>query len=150
MIAAPGFIIVIIIFNKKRSILGQWVCHSARASIRAVFVVQCALGIQRFSLFISGFFAILCVKISFCRYARHIIHGRRNGSLDSRINRRGIQRHTSPAANTDNTDFFRIHAIMRRQKIDCGLKIFGIDIGRSHIARASSAFPRKGRVKRNG
>ena len=58
MISTAGFVIVMIIFYKIRSILGHRIDNSAGPLIAAVFVVFCPLSVQSCSFAVPGFFAV--------------------------------------------------------------------------------------------
>ena len=150
MIAPFGFVIIIVILDKERSILRQGINHTAGSGIGSIFVIQRSLGIEGFALFLARLLAVLSVKISLGVDSCHIVHGCADRCLDSGIDGSGVQCHSAPTADADDADFLRVNIILNGQKVYCCLEILGVYIRGSHIAGCSAAFSGKGRVKGQG
>ena len=82
--------------------------------------------------------------------AGHVVHGAGGNRLDAGVAGGGVQRHAAPAANAQDADLLAVHEILQAEKIDGGGKVFGIDVGRCHIAWLAARFAKVGRVKRQG
>ena len=145
-----AFIILTVIFYKERGII----CNRKRdtttnSGIFAFTVFFCSECIQRLFLRITCFFTVLRIKVSIRIYSCHIIHGRSNGCFYSCIQRSCVKSHSTPAADSNDSYFIRIHIFPNRKEINSSHKIFCINIWRSHKSWIASTFPRKRRVKCN-
>ena len=150
MIAAFCFVVIVIIFYKKRRICRERVCYAAAKFISAGFVIFGALCVQRLAFGVARIAAVFGVEITVCVHARHIIHGACYCSFNAGIQRGGVQCHSAPAANADNADFIGVNHFICCKVIYRCLKILGVNIWRSHIAGLPAAFTGKGRVEGNG
>ena len=90
---------------------------------------------------------IHAVVIAFGRHARHVVHGAGGHGLDAGVADGGIERKTTEAANTQNADFITVDVIQRAEKIHRCAEVFGVDVGRGHIAWRAAALAGVGRVK---
>lgn len=70
--------------------------------------------------------------------------------LDARVGYRRVQCHAAPTADAQNADFVAVHEILQAEIIHSGAEIFGIDVGRGHIAWLAARFADVGRVKGQG
>ena len=150
MIAAFCFVVIVIIFYKKRRICRERVCYAAAKFVSAGFVIFGALCVQRLAFGVARITAVFGVKITVGVHARHIIHGAGYGSFNAGIKCGGVQCHAAPAANADNADFIGVNHFVCRKVVYSCLKVLGVNIGRSHIAGLRAAFTGKGRVEGNG
>ena len=148
MITAFCLIITMIILQELGSIHRQRVHHSPGQSIRTVPRIFRALSIELLTQFVTCI-GIHWVKIAIGIHTAHIIHGYRNRCLDSGIDSRCIECHTTPSANTQNTNTLCIHIVTNGQKIHCCTKIFRVNIGRSHITGFSITFSGIRRIEGN-
>ena len=67
------------------------------------------------SLLKACLFRILAVKVAVGSHTSHVVHGHSGGSFDAGVNGCGIDRHTAPAADTDDTDMLGVHILPARR-----------------------------------
>ena len=60
----------------------------------------------------ARFLVVLAVKIAVARDTRHIVQGRSDCRLDSRVDAGRLQCHAAPAANADDADALRIDILL--------------------------------------
>ena len=149
MIATWRFVVGIIVLHKLRCVLRQRIDHTACQSIGTVFVIYSALCIHGFFLLIACLLRILSIKISVGSYTGHVVHGHGRGSFDAGINGSGIDRHTAPATDTDDTDALRVNILLHGEEVYRCAEILGVDVRRCYIARHTAALAGVGRVKGN-
>ena len=65
------------------------------------------------------------------------------------INGSGIDRHTAPATDTDDTDALRVNILLHGEEVYRCAEIFGVDVRRSDIAGCTAALAGVGRVEGN-
>ena len=111
MVASRSLIAGVIVLYKLRCVLRQRIDHTACQSIDAVFIILDALCIHGFFLLKACLLRILRIKISVGSYTSHIVHGHGRGSFDAGVNGSGIDRHTAPATDTDDTDALQIFCL---------------------------------------
>ena len=128
MIPTVSLIIIVIVLKIKRRILRHGICHTTGKCIGSIFVIADSLCIHGFAFLITCICTVLGIKISLCIHPGHIIHSGSDCCLDSGINSRRIQSHAAPAADTDNSDSFRINIFLYRKEINCCLKIFRVNV----------------------
>ena len=146
-----AFIILTVIFYEERCILWNRKWNTTPASgIFAFTVFFCSEGIQRLFLRITCFFTVLRIKVSVRIYPCNIIHGRCNGCFYSCIQCSCVKSHSTPATDSNDSYFIRIHIFLNRKEINSSHEIFCINIRRSHESWIASTFPRKRRIKCNG
>ena len=92
---------------------------------------------------------ILTVKVAFGIHTGHVVHGHSRSSFDTGVNCCGIDRHTAPAADADDTDALRVNILLHGEEVHRCAEILGVDVRRCHIARLTAAFAGIGRVKGN-
>ena len=149
MVSARSFVVGVVVLYKLWCVLRQRIDHTACQRIGSVFVILGALRIQRLPLFKACLLGILCVKIAVGGHTGHVVHSHGGGRLDARVDGRGVDRHTAPAADADDADTRRGNVILHRQKIHRCAEILGIDVGRSNISGCTTALAGIGRVKGN-
>ena len=149
MVATRRFVVGIIVLYKLRRILRQRIDHATRQRIGAVFIVLGALCVQRFSFFKACLLRILTVKVAVGSYTGHIVHGHSRSRLDAGIDGGGIDRHTAPAADTNDTDALRVHILLHGEEVYRCAEILGVDVRRSNIAGCTAALTGIGRVEGN-
>ena len=149
MIAALCLVIVIIIFHKERRVFRERIDDTAAQLVLSGFQVFKSLRAHSRSVLISGFLAVLAVKIAFLIYSCHIVHSRRDRRLDSCIEGSSVQGHAAPSADTEDAYAIRINIFIQRQEIHCCHEIFRIDIRGCHVSYVSAALTCEGRVKRD-
>ena len=150
MIAARGLVIVVVVLDEKRSVGRYGIDHTARALIRAGFVVSGALRIERLTQGIAGVGIVVGVEVAVGGHAGHVVHRGRDGGLDARVDGGGVERHAAPAADAEDADALRVDVRTHRQKIDRGGKVLGVDVGRGDVARCAAALAGVRRVKGDG
>ncbi len=112
MIATLRFIVSVIVLKIPRSIFRHRISHTTTESIGAVFVIFKSLRIHCLAFLVADFLAVFAVEIPVGIDTAHIIHCRGNRYFDTGIERRCIDCHAAPAADTDNTDFLRVNRIL--------------------------------------
>ena len=146
MITALCLVICNIVFHILRCLFRRFFGKSSSHCIRSVFIVLCSLTIVSYPGLISAFF-IHRIKISQRSISANIIHRHCCRCLYPCIKCSCLNRHTSPAADTDNSNFFRIDIFLYGKKINSRLVIFDINIRRVKISRVAGTFSCKRRIK---
>ena len=149
MIASGCLIVGVIVLHKLRRVLRQRINHAARQRIAAVFIVLGALCIHCFSLLKACLFRILAVKVAVGSHTSHVVHGHSSGSFDAGVNGCGVDCHTAPAADTDDTDALRVNILLHGEEVHRCAEILGVDVRRSDIAGHTAALAGVGRVEGN-
>ena len=90
------------------------------------------------------------VEITVCVYPAHVVHRGSDCGLDAGVDRGSVERHTSPSANTDDTDAFGIDIIAGREVIHSCAKVLGVNIGRGYIAGCSTTLSGVGGIEGDG
>ena len=149
MIAAFRLVVVEIVLHEPGRVVGELVGNAACARGLARLGVGGTLGVQLHHHFVARV-RVHRVEVALSGHAAHVVHGRGNRRLDARVEHRGAKRQTAPAADPADADFVRIHVVAKRQIVDGGGKVLGVDVGRRDVARNAAAFARKGRIKGDG
>ena len=139
VIAARGLIIVVVIPDKLRGVGGQRVDNTAGhgAGIGKALLCQGHAGL------VTSFLIIVGVEVTVAADTSHIIHGRGEGSLDARVGGCGVESDASPSADAYDADLRRVDHVKRREVVDGGHEILGVDVGRGCAARFTAALAGK-------
>ena len=149
MVASRSLIVGIIVLYKLRCVLRQRINYATRQRIASAFIILDALCIHGFFLLKACLLRILSIKISVGRYTGHVVHGYSRSSFDAGVNGRGIERHTAPATDTDDTDALRINILLHGEKVYRCAEILGVDVRRCYIAGHTAALAGVGRIEGN-
>ena len=114
VIPSLGLVVGVIVLDKVGRVLGQRVNDAAAERIRTGLEILDTLGIQRLLHRIALFLAVIGVEISLCVHSCHIVHGRGDRRLDAGVQRRRVERHAAPAADTEDTDPLGVDVLLER------------------------------------
>ena len=132
-----------IIFHELRSVFGQGVDYAASQCIIAVEVIFCTLGVQLFACLVTCVGVICRIEITVGGNAAHVVHRRSHRRFDACVDGCGVDSHSAPTADTQYADAFRVCIFACRQIVYGCTEVFGIDVGRSHVAGLPSALAGK-------
>ena len=118
MIAAWRLVIGIVVLNKLRGVIWQRIDNSPGKGIGAVTVILRTLGIELPADSVAGFGIVSGIEITVGSGTAHVIHRRSHCSLDAGIHGGGIDGHSTPATDAEDTDAFRINVFACRQIIN--------------------------------
>ena len=149
MVASGRLIVGVIVLYKLRCVLRQRIDYAARQRIAAVFIVLGALCIHCFSLLKACLLRILAVKVAVGSHTGHVVHGHGSGRFNAGVNGGGIDRHTAPAADTDDTDALRVNILLHGEKVHRCAEILSVDVWRCDITGHTAALTGVGRVEGN-
>lgn len=140
MIAAFGLVVVMILADKERHIVGHGFHHAAVTLIISVCVILRALLIQGLAELIARLRIIVGVEIAVGIHAAHVIHCGSDGRLDARVVGGCIQGEASPAADAENADTLGVHIGACQQVIYGGTEILRTYFRRGQVARRTTAL----------
>ena len=150
VVAARRFVVVVVVFDELRCIVGQWVYDAADALVGAVFGVECALLGVLIADGVSAFKRECRVEVAVRSDAMHIVHGGGDDGFNARIHGSGIEGESAPAANAEDADFIGIDVVARDEVIDGGAEIFGADIDGDGVSDIAAAFARERGIESDG
>ena len=148
MVASGRFVIGIIVLHEEGRVLRQRIHYTAAKLIASAAVIHDTLSVQCLAGGISGIL-IHGVKVAVGIDAAHIVHGHGSSGLHTGIDRRCVQRETTPTTDADDTNTLRINSVVQRQEIHRRLEILRIDIRRCHISGLTAALTSKGGIEGN-
>ena len=146
---ARCFIKLNIIVQELRQLIRRSVWHRIARSRSSLFCIRPTNGIKR-AFHFQTHFGRVAIKVAFAENTRHIIHYHRRHSLYTGVDGRSVKCETAPTADADNANPLSIHKGQQPQAIHRSREILGINVGRCHITRLSTAFARIRRVKSQG
>ena len=124
MIATRSLVVIVVVLDKLRCIVRQWVYHASCHSSR-VCKTLCGEGHTRF---VTRLFGVSGIEITVTADAGHVVHRGSHRRFDTCIRCRRIEGNTTPPAYTDDTDAVCVHFGQFAQKIHRCHEIFRIDI----------------------
>ena len=136
VIAAWGDVVVVVVPDKLRGIVGQGIHHAA-SHRRGVGQSLPGHGLAGR---MSRLLLVLGVEVAIAADARHVVHRRGHRSLDARVGRSRVQGNASPSADADDADALGVHIVLFRQEVDSRHEVLRIDVGRSRTSRLAAAL----------
>ena len=134
VVAARGFVVVMVVFHKERGIVGQWVNHAAGTLVGATLEILGALGGKDFALCHALLAAVFALEIAFGTNLAHVIHRRGNCCLDAWVEGGSVDGHATESANAQDAYAFSVNIVLHAEEIDGGKEVLGVDVGRCHAA----------------
>ncbi len=150
VVAARGLVVGVVIPDELRRIVGQRVHNPAGAGVVAATEVLRALGGQLPAQGMARVIRVAGVEVAVGRAAADVVHRRGYGGPDARVDGRGVERETAPAADADDGDPPGIGPLERREEVDRRREILGGEVGRGHVARLAAALARERGVEGQG
>ena len=147
----PALVVLAVVFHEEGGILRHRQGHTAAHPAVVAAAVDGGSGdIVSLPSLMTGLLAVRLVKVAFGGNAAHVVHGGDHGGLDPGVDGRRVQGHTTPSADTQDTDAPWVHVILNGEEINRRLKILGIDVRGSSVPGIPTALAGKGGVEGDG